>query len=314
MKQKNVVLLLVIAFVIMFLAQSCTKEKCEETTSVSEETEWEQALLKERGEKDAYYKKFPDSPMARCKRLVVLPDQGETFVLENEKDVLLTQEKGPGVKFSVVNEGEQWSWNNLAEGVTCTAGDKPVESGTPMPSRVTFKLDRCILNTYVMKDRVLLMVYDPERPKFKHFSHLYYFPPAPEFNVPAVMEIFPTIEKFKVLTSQNEERFYHRYARIKFDIDGKPCQLTAFKFSMDKDDPDSEILFIPFTDATSGNESYEAGRFLDIHEPKEKEFTLDFNRCYNPLCNYSPGFNCPIPPLENHLEVAIKAGEKAYPH
>ncbi len=47
---------------------------------------------------------------------------------------------------------------------------------------------------------------------------------------------------------------------------------------------------------------------------KGSEFVLDFNRCYNPLCNYSPAYNCPLPPLENFLDVAIPAGEKAYPH
>lgn len=314
MKQTKLILLLVGIFVMVFFAQSCTTEESDESISVSKDSEWKQALLKERREKDENFKKFPDSPMARCKRLVVLSDQGEAFVLEKENDVALTKEKEPGVKFSIVFEGEQWLWFSHAQGVTGTAGDKPVEPRTPLPSRVTFKLDRCVLKTYVMKDRLLFMVYDPLRPEFKEFSHLYYFPPDSKYNVPAVMEIFPTIEEFKVLTSQNEEKTYHRYARIKFNVDGKPYQLTAFKFSMEKNDPNSKILFIPFSDGTSGNETYEVGRFLEIHEPGKKEFFLDFNRCFNPLCNYSPGFNCPIPPLENHLDVAIKAGEKTYPH
>ena len=64
----------------------------------------------------------------------------------------------------------------------------------------------------------------------------------------------------------------------------------------------------------NGRESYEVGRFMDAAEPAGEEFVLDFNRCYNPLCNYSPAYNCPLPPLENFLDVAVPAGEKAYPH
>ena len=87
--------------------------------------------------------------------------------------------------------------------------------------------------------------------------------------------------------------------------------MTAFKYALSGEGSDG--LFIPFKDATSGRETYGAGRFLEIHEPDEERFTLDFNRCFNPLCNYSPAYNCPIPPRENHLEIAIEAGEKTYP-
>ncbi len=68
-------------------------------------------------------------------------------------------------------------------------------------------------------------------------------------------------------------------------------------------------LSIPFKDATNGGETYEVGRFLDVKEPDGDALILDFNRCYNPLCNYSPAYNCPMPPLENILKIGIPAGE-----
>lgn len=73
---------------------------------------------------------------------------------------------------------------------------------------------------------------------------------------------------------------------------------------------------LPFQDATSGHESYGAARFLDLEEPAagETTLTLDFNEAYNPLCNYSPAWNCPLPPPENHLAPAVRAGERAYAH
>ena len=76
-------------------------------------------------------------------------------------------------------------------------------------------------------------------------------------------------------------------------------------------------FFLPFRDATSGNETYGAGRYLDNHRPglqrlNAEEFEVDFNYSYNPYCAYSSYFSCPLPPRENWLKVAIRAGEKDY--
>jgi uncharacterized protein (DUF1684 family) len=40
--------------------------------------------------------------------------------------------------------------------------------------------------------------------------------------------------------------------------------------------------------------------------------TLDFNRAYNPPCAYNPYTTCPVPPPQNRLKVAIRAGERTY--
>jgi len=308
MKKEKTIIFWTIIFVMTFFVRAYT--------GAPEDTKWQETLVKERLEKDENFKKFPDSPMSRSKRLAIPATQTETFILETGNDVLLSDNKVPGVKLSIVNKEGQWTWNNHAAGVTCTAGDKTIQSGAPLASNVTFKLERCILMAYPAPERLLLMVYDPKRPQFKEFSHLLYFPPDPKYAVKGIVEKFPTIETFKVRTSQKEEKTYYRYARVKFQIEGKEFQLTAFKFTLDEKDAEFNSLFIPFSDATSGKETYEVGRFLDIHGPLGKEYSviLDFNRCYNPLCNYSPGFNCPIPPLENYLDTPIKAGEKTYPH
>ena len=75
------------------------------------------------------------------------------------------------------------------------------------------------------------------------------------------------------------------------------------------------FLFLPFTDATSGIDSYESGRYMDIdmNEIQNNQLTIDFNKAYNPYCAYVSGvYNCPIPPKENHISIAIRAGEKNY--
>lgn len=308
MKKEKTICIWTIIFVVTFFAHT--------HTGAQDNTKWQEALLKERQEKDEFLKKFPDSHLARSKRIVIPASQAETFIIETENDVVLSDKKVPGVQLSIQNKQGQWSWYSHAAGVACTAGDKTIEPGSPLTSNASFKLGRCILMAYPTPDRLLLMVYDPERPQFKHFSHLLYFPPDPKYAVKAVVEKFPTIETFKVHTTQKEEKTFYRFARVKFQIEGKEFQLTAFKFTLNEKDPEYNSMFIPFSDVTSGKETYEVGRFLDVHEPwgKEQAVILDFNRCYNPLCNYSPGFNCPIPPLENYLDIPIKAGEKTYPH
>jgi len=71
-------------------------------------------------------------------------------------------------------------------------------------------------------------------------------------------------------------------------------------------------IFIPFTDLTNGEETYGGGRYIDATIPKGKSITLDFNYSYNPYCHYTEGYNCPIPPKENFLDIKIKAGEKIW--
>ena len=69
-----------------------------------------------------------------------------------------------------------------------------------------------------------------------------------------------------------------------------------------------DYLFIPFTDATNGAETYEGGRYIDLTIPATDKITLDFNKAYHPYCAYTDGYNCPIPPQENHVPVRIEAG------
>ncbi|MEI9910512.1 MAG: DUF1684 domain-containing protein [Bacteroidota bacterium] len=76
-----------------------------------------------------------------------------------------------------------------------------------------------------------------------------------------------------------------------------------------------EQLFLPFTDLTTGEETYTAGRYIDLtfNDIIGDKVVIDFNKAYNPYCAYISGkYNCPIPPKENNLTVAILAGEKNY--
>ena len=70
-------------------------------------------------------------------------------------------------------------------------------------------------------------------------------------------------------------------------------------------------FFIPFTDGTSGIDSYMGGKYIDFSttDSSNDKLLIDFNKSYNPYCAFKIGYNCPIPPKENALEVQIRAGE-----
>jgi len=81
-------------------------------------------------------------------------------------------------------------------------------------------------------------------------------------------------------------------------------------------DQDHGDLFLPFQDATSGRDTYGAGRYLEVPVLEETEdgdpllVLLDFNYAHHPFCAYNPHYSCPLPPAENRLSVRIEAGER----
>jgi uncharacterized protein (DUF1684 family) len=97
-----------------------------------------------------------------------------------------------------------------------------------------------------------------------------------------------------------------RVGVLEFTLHGQPLRLSAFVEVGQRDDR----LFVPFTDLTSGKETYQAGRYLDISRSATGVYVVDFNLAYNPYCYYNPTYDCPYPPKENRLQVAIRAGEK----
>jgi uncharacterized protein (DUF1684 family) len=120
-------------------------------------------------------------------------------------------------------------------------------------------------------------------------------------------------EIVQMATSTGEIRPQVRAAELHFRIGDRDLRLAGFA---DSHEHHLHELFVPFRDATSGRETYGAGRYLEVEvRPANGTYraTLDFNLAYNPYCAYSPDYSCPIPPAENTLPVAITAGERAYP-
>ena len=116
-------------------------------------------------------------------------------------------------------------------------------------------------------------------------------------------------------TSGKTKQQYRVYGIIHFNLHDTAVSLTIYQSrSLMSSEKYKEHLFIPFTDLTSGRETYGGGRYIDlsISDISNNTYIIDFNKAYNPYCAYTTGYNCPIPPKENDLSVAIKAGEMNY--
>lgn len=114
---------------------------------------------------------------------------------------------------------------------------------------------------------------------------------------------------FNMKTSTAREPKYQSIGTLYFTLAGRPEQLTVFRnIDLSRLDDYRNYLFVPFTDLTNGETTYGGGRYLDLEGPLGATVELDFNRAYNPYCAYGGGYSCPIPPMENHLEVLVKAG------
>jgi uncharacterized protein len=144
---------------------------------------------------------------------------------------------------------------------------------------------------------------------------LSFYPLDPAYRMVARFEKYADSPWFSMPTSGATPQIQRKYGRLTFTIHDTVLHLMVYQ-SQDllQKAATRDYLFIPFTDATSGIDSYGAGRYIDgaIGDIRNGSLVLDFNKAYNPYCAYSAGYNCPIPPHENDLPVAIRAGEKNY--
>jgi uncharacterized protein (DUF1684 family) len=272
---------------------------------------WTAALLEHREEIDEEFRTSSSSPMAGAQYLKSEPAE-QVFLTRQEKTFELAYSTQLEAELELVKQGGAWHWKTLGQEIVCRVEGEEVEEGSALEGLAFFDIDGFHLSFYPSDDRVTFIVFDPERPEKTSFEHLLYFPADRNYAVDANLVVFSEPEEIEMLTSRNLKKTFYRYATIEFEVDGDGYELSAFKSELEGEG--SNGLFIPFKDATTGSETYGAGRFLEIEDPETERFVLDFNRSFNPLCNYSPAYNCAVPPRENHVEAAIRAGELTYPH
>ena len=150
----------------------------------------------------------------------------------------------------------------------------------------------------------------------RNFKGLDFFEIDSTFIVKANFTKIENAPTFKMATTTDRKPLYKEYGLLNFTINGKDCKLTIYQSQDDlNDEKYKDYLFLPFTDDTSGEESYGGGRYMDVmltDITAENTVLLNFNNTYNPYCAYNDKYSCPITPRKNHLDLEIKAGVKAF--
>lgn len=153
-----------------------------------------------------------------------------------------------------------------------------------------------------------VIVFDPLNPRMKEYKGIDYYPVDLSYRFELPLERAQKPEKMIIMSTRGNRRSAERVGWFDFLIGETPCRLEATRLL----EPGSgeEDLSVFFRDATSGKESYQLGRYVDVKKLQNGNYLLDFNMAYNPACAFSSYYNCPVPPKSNALTVEIRAGEK----
>jgi uncharacterized protein (DUF1684 family) len=203
-----------------------------------------------------------------------------------------------------MEEAEEW------DGGKATWAQARLRSSTIMEiSEWKAKLER----EREMKDRFFAEHWQSPIPSKDRmgFKGLDYFAPDPAYRFELELHEHEEKRVVRMAYTKGQERDFLRWGEFRFKVSDKEQAVQAYK-----SDPAEERLFILFRDATSGKETYGAGRYLDLEPDRDQtaegKWILDFNKAYNPWCVYSEGYTCPVVPLENWLQVPMRAGERNY--
>ncbi|MGE0361787.1 MAG: DUF1684 domain-containing protein [Vicinamibacterales bacterium] len=139
------------------------------------------------------------------------------------------------------------------------------------------------------------------------FLPLTYFDIDPDYAPPAKLTLLEERTRLTMPTSTGKLREMDRVGYLEFTLKGTPQKLTAFA---DAGTGQVSRLFVPFSDLTSGTETYQAGRYMDIDPQSSGVYVVDFNLAYHPYCYYNAEYDCPFPPAENRLKTPVRAGER----
>ena len=196
-----------------------------------------------------------------------------------------------------------------AVGAEMTLAGRPVSGDTALPlDGEPLRLGRLSLQAIARGGRVGLRVRDPESRLRRDFAGLDWFPVDERFRVTARFVPDPkprTVSMANVLGQTSEEP---SPGVVEMELLGRKVRLRPII-----EDGDESQWFYVFKDATAPRETYGGGRFVYSDPAKDGTVTLDFNKAYNPPCAFNPYTTCPLPPKENVLAMAVRAGERKPP-
>jgi uncharacterized protein len=245
------------------------------------------ALLKDREAEAVRYRDPRASPLAAVARYDLAVGQTVRIGSTANADVKLEGVQPPAMVLKALADGFELDGQKVPPSTKFTLG------------RYTLRLSH--------QSFPALMVLDPKSPAVTAGPFPLWFDPDPEASVEAKLEAEPPHEEV-ILSTRGNKRKALRLGKLHFTLHGQQLTLTALRLL--EPGTDEKAVSIFFRDQTTGHESYPVGRYVDAELLPSGSYALDFNRAYNPSCAFSPLYNCPIPPRENQLPVAVRAGER----
>jgi len=271
---------------------------------------WLTSVHESWAEQDSEFKNSPTSPLAGAARYEITETEPVYFA-EKDGELGWSLEPGEQSKFSLALTDDGWKWTDLSAEVSGMREDENMSSGSALQAGDVLETGRFSVAVYPGDNQITALVFDATSQKVKDFTTLERFEASDRFAVTANIVRFESPEKVDLVTGLQRIKERYKYAILEFEIDGVELELTAYKYALQGEH--SDVLFVPFTDKTSGKYSYGGGRYLSVEEPGEgAEVVIDFNLVTNPLCAYTAIYNCIVPTPENRLPIAIRAGEKKY--
>lgn len=196
----------------------------------------------------------------------------------------------------------------LEPGVQATIDNKPVTSGAMSPDvsgkATVLSLGHLRMHVIRRGERTAIRLKDLDSAEVRNYRGPVFFPIDLNYRVTATYVPSDGSRKINVPNVLGDVTAVPVAGQVRFTINNQPVVLTALG-----GDPQKGLSFV-FADATSKTDTYPAGRFLESEPVVDGKVVLDFNKAYNPPCAVTPYATCPIAPKENHLSVAIPAGEK----
>jgi uncharacterized protein (DUF1684 family) len=196
-------------------------------------------------------------------------------------------------------------------GVPVTLKGQPVTSAVTLRSSEAGGPDEIAVGdialwVHMSGDRFAIRLRDPQGEVARSFLGFRWFPVDGRYRVVGRLIRDAAPREVKVASLTGDDQTYTTEGVVEFNLLGERLTLRPMTTRPNR-------FFFIFRDATSGNETYEAARFLYADLASDGTTVLDFNEAYNPPCAFNPYTTCPLPPRENRLPVAIPAGERNYP-
>lgn len=266
------------------------------------------AVKKDRDDTQRWLKSDPTSYLAAVQR-VSFGDKAALTVGDGDLNDIILRDGGLTPQhLRVAVAGDKFKVSGVDEGAAFTVGKGTAPVTTALTAATKIGLGPRYSLRLSHQGYPAVIAFDAKSPRFKEYKGIRYFPPDLAYRYVVKLVPDPAAETLAIQSTGSADRKAERVGWFDFTVGTVPVRVAAHRLIEPGSGPDDLNVF--FRDLTTGKESYKVGRYVDPEKRPDGTYVLDFNMSYAPACAYSNFYNCPIPPKENNLKVAVKAGEK----